>query len=117
MMTGLIDLIVRFNNKYYLIDYKSNYLGNTYDKYTQDSMHAAASRHNYDLQYLIYCLALHRFLRRKISDYSYEGSFGGVRYLFLRGMQGAADGSTGVFSDLPPVELINELDQLVGSTH
>ena len=117
MMTGLIDLIVRFNNKHYLIDYKSNYLGNTYDKYIQDFMQMAVSRHNYDLQYLIYCLALHRFLRRKISDYSYEGSFGGVRYLFLRGMQGAADGSTGVFSDLPPVELINELDQLVGSTH
>ena len=116
MMTGLIDLIVRFNNKHYLIDYKSNYLGNTYEKYTQDFMKKTVSDHNYDLQYLIYCLALHRFLRQKIPNYCYEGAFGGVRYLFLRGMQGATDGSTGVFSDLPPVELINELNQLVEST-
>ncbi len=114
MMTGLIDLIVRFNNKYYLIDYKSNYLGNCYDKYKPELMQAAVSDHNYDLQYLIYCLALHRFLQKKIPGYEYGSGFRGLRYLFLRGMRGTDD-ATGVFSDLPPVELIDQLDKLVGS--
>ncbi|MDG2071467.1 MAG: exodeoxyribonuclease V subunit beta [Pseudomonadales bacterium] len=113
MMTGLIDLIVRINNKYYLIDYKSNYLGNSYDNYTPEALQFAVQEHNYDLQYLIYCVALHRYLDARLPDYSYESHFGGVKYLFLRGMQGENSTDTGIYTDRPSLDLMLGLDALL----
>jgi len=116
MMTGLIDLIVRFKNKYYLIDYKSNYLGNGYENYTPDALQFAVQEHNYDLQYLIYCVALHRYLDARLPDYNYETHFGGVKYLFLRGMQGKNSIDTGIYNDKPSLELMLALDALLKET-
>ena len=116
VMTGLIDLIVRFNNKYYIIDYKSNFLGNSFNNYTQVNLQKIIIDHRYDLQYLIYSLALHRYLKAQIMNYDYGSTFGGVRYLFLRGMRGSQNNLSGVFSDLPPSELIEELDTMMGRT-
>ncbi len=113
VMTGLIDLIVRFDEKYFLIDYKSNFVGNTFNDYTQDKLRKTITENRYDLQYLIYSLALHRYLKARISSYNYESNFGGVKYLFLRGMQGPEDNTTGIFFDLPPAQLIEELDVIV----
>ena len=115
VMTGLIDLIVRFEGKYFLIDYKSNYVGDKFEDYTQDKLRGTIIEDRYDLQYLIYCLALHRYLKTNSRDYNYEANFGGVKYLFLRGMQGANDNTTGIFFDLPSQNLIAELDILVGT--
>jgi exodeoxyribonuclease V beta subunit len=116
MMTGLIDLIIRFNNNYYLIDYKSNYLGNSYENYTPDALQFAVQEHNYDLQYLIYCVALHRYLDARLPDYNYETHFGGVKYLFLRGMQGENSIDTGIYNDKPSLELMLALDALLKET-
>jgi exodeoxyribonuclease V beta subunit len=55
---------------------------------------AGNALHRYDLQYQLYTLALHRYLRHRIADYDYERHFGGVIYLFLRGMDGQ-DGGQG----------------------
>ena len=67
--------------------------------------------HRYDLQYLIYSLALHRFLAVKIDDYDYNTHFGGVFYLFLRGMNPNHAPGTGVFAARPPLALIDQLDK------
>jgi len=112
MMTGLIDLVVRHENRYYLLDYKSNHLGNNLESYLPDSLQRAITHHQYDLQYLIYTVALHRYLRQRLADYQYDTHFGGVYYLFLRGMH-KDRANSGVFFDRPEVSLIQHLDDVL----
>ncbi|MEP8673017.1 exodeoxyribonuclease V subunit beta [Enterobacter hormaechei] len=111
MLKGFIDLVFRHEGRYYLLDYKSNWLGENSEAYTQQAMAAAMQMHRYDLQYQLYTLALHRYLRHRIADYRYDDHFGGVIYLFLRGVD-AADPRSGIFSTRPDAELINKMDNL-----
>ncbi|QBH26405.1 Exodeoxyribonuclease V beta chain [Vibrio vulnificus] len=67
--------------------------------------------HRYDLQYQIYALALHRFLRSRLANYDYQLHFGGVYYLFLRGMDGESE--HGIFSAKPSLDLLTEMDRLI----
>ena len=115
MMMGIIDLVLRVDGRYYIIDYKSNYLGKGFQQYSSDSLDKAVQDHHYDLQYLIYSVALHRYLRSRLPDYDYDDSFGGVLYLFLRGMQGTS-GDTGIYRDSPPKSLIMQLDEALYET-
>ena len=108
MVRGSIDLVFRHNGKYYLVDYKSNFLGSTLADYNQEALKKEMLHSHYDWQYLIYTLALHRYLQSFVPDYDYARDFGGVFYLFLRGMNG--EPQSGVFYDRPSVELITELD-------
>ena len=108
MVRGSIDLVFRHNGKYYLVDYKSNFLGSTLADYNQEALKKEMLHSHYDWQYLIYTLALHRYLQSVVPDYDYARDFGGVFYLFLRGMNG--EPQSGVFYDRPSVELITELD-------
>lgn len=111
LMVGFIDLVFRFKGKYYLADYKSNHLGSTAADYLPQQLQNAMLEHRYDLQYLIYSLALHRFLKQRIADYSYDDHFGGIFYLFLRGIHPAHEPGTGIFTARPVQELISRLDQ------
>jgi exodeoxyribonuclease V beta subunit len=86
MMHGFIDLIFEYEGKYYLCDYKSNHLGDDYKHYQHDSLLNNIEQNYYDLQYLIYALALHKYLQHTLVDYDVEKHFGGVYYLYLRGM-------------------------------
>ena len=108
MVRGSIDLVFRHNGKYYLVDYKSNFLGSTLADYNEDELKKEMLHSHYDWQYLIYTLALHRYLQSVVPHYDYARDFGGVFYLFLRGMNG--EPQSGVFYDRPSVELITELD-------
>ena len=108
MVRGSIDLVFRHNGKYYLVDYKSNFLGSTLADYNEDELKKEMLHSHYDWQYLIYTLALHRYLQSIVPHYDYARDFGGVFYLFLRGMSG--EPQSGVFYDRPSVELITELD-------
>ena len=108
MVRGSIDLVFRHNGKYYLVDYKSNFLGSSLADYNQEALKKEMLHSHYDWQYLIYTLALHRYLQSVVPDYDYARDFGGVFYLFLRGMNG--EPQSGVFYDRPSVELITELD-------
>ena len=110
LMIGFIDLIFRWNHRYYIADYKSNYLGDCPEQYGAKELEAAMLEHRYDLQYLIYTLALHRFLGSRMADYDYERHFGGTYYLFLRGMNPHYPAGTGVFTAKPPLALIRRLD-------
>ncbi|ROP59568.1 DNA helicase/exodeoxyribonuclease V beta subunit [Enterobacter sp. BIGb0383] len=111
MLKGFIDLVFRHNGRYYLLDYKSNWLGENSEAYTETAMAQAMQSHRYELQYQLYSLALHRYLRHRLADYDYQQHFGGVIYLFLRGIDHAAPGQ-GIFTTRPDVRLIDELDAL-----
>ena len=112
-MTGFIDLIVEQRGRYYVIDYKSNHLGNRPSDYGRDALARAMLEHRYDLQYLIYVVALHRYLRYRVPDYDYDSHFGGVFYLFVRGMEGASGSRNGVFRDRPASLALEALDNLL----
>ncbi|MCF6226227.1 MAG: exodeoxyribonuclease V subunit beta [Xanthomonadales bacterium] len=108
MMHGFIDLIFRHNGRYYLADYKSNRL----QDYAKSGLDTAMQIHHYPLQGLIYSLALHRYLQQRLTDYSFANHFGGVYYLFTRGMK---PGSTdGIWFRRPDEKLIISLDDCFG---
>ena len=114
MLNGFIDLIVAHLGRYFVLDYKSNHLGNRYSDYGRERLQAAVWEHQYDLQYLIYSVALHRYLQRRLPGYDYRCHFGGVYYLFLRGM-GPERGDSSIYRDRPSLELIEALDRLFGA--
>lgn len=111
MLKGFIDLVFSWEGKYYVVDYKSNWLGESSEDYTQEAMMNAMMDHRYDLQYQLYTLALHRFLQQRISDYDYKSHFGGIYYLFLRGIDKAHPGN-GVYAHLPEEAFVLALDSL-----
>jgi len=106
-LTGFIDLVFEFDNKYYVVDYKSNYLGAQYDDYSRDKLEDAIEHHYYDLQYLLYCVALVKFLQITVDGFDYETNFGGIAYIFTRGING--DAAQGVYTQKPDVKLINDM--------
>jgi exodeoxyribonuclease V beta subunit len=112
LMKGYIDLVFRADGRFYLADYKSNHLGDRLEDYGDSGLRRAMRAHRYDLQYLIYTLALHRYLRRRLRGYEYERHFGGAYYLFLRGMRPEQGPRFGVYYDRPPVALVEALDRL-----
>lgn len=111
MLKGFIDLVFRHNGRYYLLDYKSNWLGENSSAYTPQAMATAMQAHRYDLQYQLYTLALHRYLRHRIADYDYERHFGGVIYLFLRGVD-SEQPQQGIYTTRPSEALIARMDEM-----
>lgn len=111
MLKGFIDLVFEHEGKYYVLDWKSNHLGDDVSEYHGEKLKQAMADHRYDLQYQIYALALHRFLRSRVANYDYETHFGGVYYLFLRGMDGQS--GHGVFSARPSQDFLQQFDQLI----
>ena len=114
-MKGYIDLVFEADGRFYLADYKSNWLGGEPAAYRRPRLEEAMAREAYVLQYLIYSVALHRYLRQRVLDYGYERHFGGVFYLFLRGMSPERGAACGVFHDRPAPALVQALDALMGA--
>lgn len=110
MLKGFIDLVAEHNGRYYVVDWKSNYLGPNDDAYSTTAMRNAIAKHRYDLQYCLYLLALHRLLKARLPNYHYDTHVGGAVYVFLRGMENPE--SQGIYHDKPPFAVIEALDQL-----
>jgi exodeoxyribonuclease V beta subunit len=110
LITGVIDLVFYYEGKYYLADYKSNHLGSSLDDYRPDQLKQAMIDRRYDLQSLIYTIALHRYLTLRVPGYQYEEHFGGSFYLFLRGMRPLTGPDTGVYFERVGVETIAALE-------
>ncbi len=91
IVKGFIDLTVEHQGKYYVVDYKSNHLGDGFSAYKPSNLAQSMSDHHYEIQALIYTLALHRWLQTRIADYDYDRDMGGALYLFLRGMQSTTE--------------------------
>jgi exodeoxyribonuclease V beta subunit len=106
LLNGKIDLLYRHRDKLHILDYKSNSLSD----YDPDSLKQSIADHEYDLQYLLYTVAVHRWLRFSRPEYAYARHFGGIRYLYVRGLDVMQPGH-GVFSDMPDESLINALDR------
>ncbi len=114
MLKGFIDLVFEHQGKYYVLDYKSNWLGADDDAYTTDAMTDAVLEKRYEVQYVLYLLALHRLLKSRLGDsYDPRRHLGGAVYVFLRGLRGPAAGT--VF-DRPETGLIEALDAMFGET-
>ncbi len=111
MLHGFIDLIFRHEGRYYLLDWKSNFLGTHPETYQQEALGAAMQSSYYTLQYHLYLVALHRYLCATLPDYSYATHFGGVVYAYLRGtaLNDNPDASLGIYSDYPDVALVEAL--------
>ena len=109
-LTGFVDLICRCQGKFYIMDYKSNWLGNHLSDYGPERLEQAMRDHNYGLQYWLYTLVLHRYLQNSVENYDYATHFGGVMYLFIRGMEPTLPGS-GVYFDLPDQATLEQLDR------
>jgi exodeoxyribonuclease V beta subunit len=103
-LTGFIDLICEYQGRYYVMDYKTNFLTD----YDEANLTLAMREHNYGLQYWLYTVVLHRYLQNRLVDYDYESHFGGVRYLFVRGML-PDEPMSGVYQDKPDLKRIKDL--------
>lgn len=111
-LTGFIDLICEYDGRYYVMDYKSNAL----DQYDHSNIEKAMQAHNYGLQYFLYSVVLHHYLEQRLPDYQYEQHFGGVKYLFLRGMDQSLP-MQGVFVDRPSLDIIQGISDVLSGVN
>ncbi|QJR00686.1 exodeoxyribonuclease V subunit beta [Halomonas sp. PGE1] len=109
MLKGFIDLVVEHEGRFYVLDWKSNYLGRDDEAYSEAAMAEAVREKRYDLQYCLYLLALHRLLKARLPGYDIDRHLGGALYVFLRGQHAP---SRGVHRERPPRALIEALDAL-----
>ena len=109
-LRGFIDLVVGHDGVWYVLDYKSNWLGNRPDDYRPAGLATAMRDHRYPLQYLLYLVAFCRYLASRLPGYDYDRHVGGAFYLFLRGIEPAAGMDRGVYFDRPSRACIEALD-------
>lgn len=112
-MHGYIDMIFEFDGNYYIVDWKSNLLGSTINDYHRSKLNDTIVSHYYFLQYTIYTVALHRYLQNVAEkSYSYEKNFGGVFYIFIRGVDAGKGPEYGIFYDKPDALLVEKINAL-----
>jgi exodeoxyribonuclease V beta subunit len=115
-MRGFVDLVFVLDGTYYLLDWKSNRLGPDPSHYGQAALQAAMEEGHYTLQYHLYTLAVNRYLGGRVPGYGYAESFGGVFYVFVRGIDPERAPGWSVFHDRPDPAFIEELDRrLIGA--
>ena len=114
ILNGKVDLFFEKDGRYYILDWKSNHLGNRPEDYTVNAMATAMEENNYYLQYYLYCLALYRYLQTRISNFDYEKQFGGVYYLFVRGMR--KEHAHGIYFHKPQLDDLCNLENALLKT-
>ncbi|NTU53524.1 MAG: exodeoxyribonuclease V subunit beta [Chlorobiaceae bacterium] len=113
MLMGFMDMLFEAQGRYWLLDWKSNHLGNTIEEYHRLRLDKAMQENLYPLQYLLYTVALDRYLALRVPGYHYETHFGGTIYVFLRGVSQEHGEPYGFHRSLPPIALIRELQELL----
>lgn len=111
-LTGFLDLLFRRNGRYYIVDWKSNRRGGRKEDFEAVGLREEMAQHAYFLQYLFYTVAVHQYLKAAVKDYDYDSHFGGVYYVFLRGVDG--DSGRGIYADRPTKALVEGLSKLLG---
>lgn len=109
-LRGFIDLVFEAQDRYFVVDYKSNFLGSTFADYSTDALDRVMQDTGYDVQGLIYAQALHRQLALRVPNYDYEKHFGGVVYLFLRGMNPTNPTGHSIHFSRPSLDAIHAFD-------
>jgi exodeoxyribonuclease V beta subunit len=119
-LNGYVDLVFEHDARYYVLDWKSNHLGHRAIDYAADAIARTMRDHGYHLQQLIYAVALDRYLRRRVPRYERDAHFGGVLYVFVRGVRPAwraADGTqTGIYFDCPSATTLERVADALGAT-
>jgi exodeoxyribonuclease V beta subunit len=115
-LKGYIDLIFQHDKRFFLLDWKSNDLGHQSAAYSQNNLEKIMSTSYYILQYYLYSLALNRYLKMRHPTYTYDKNFGGVFYVFIRGVDPRKGPTYGIYFDRPDGALIDDLDQLIISS-
>lgn len=111
VMYGLMDMFFEHKGRFYLLDWKSNHLGYAVEDYKREALENAMRENNYHLQYLLYTLAAEKFLESRLGQGAFENQFGGVIYLFVRGVR--LDRAEGIFTCKPDQELLKNIDELL----
>jgi exodeoxyribonuclease V beta subunit len=109
ILTGFVDLVFRDGDRWWVLDWKSNHLGNRLEDYGPAALRRSMLEHDYHLQSHLYLVALHRHLRRMVDDYDPARQLGGSVYVYLRGL--SDDGVGGTYVDRPEPALIEALDR------
>ena len=112
-LRGFVDLVFEHEGRFYVVDYKSNHLGSAPGDYAPDRLATAMADNDYHLQAHLYVVAVDHWLKRRMRGYDYERNFGGVLYLFARGMSPAHAPGTGVFFDRPGAALVGALSEVL----
>lgn len=113
-LTGFVDCVFEHRGQWYVVDWKSNQLGADFAAYRRDALQHAMESHHYTLQYHLYLVALHRYLRVRLPGYDYDRHVGGAAYAFLRGFSGGAtEQGLGWFTDRPSRALIEALSRVM----
>ena len=113
-LAGFIDLVYRWQGRWYVLDYKTNQLGPRAD-YDTERLGRAMAEHDYLLQAHLYAVAVNRLLRQRVPDYQYERDFGGFVYLFLRGLDATGRTGAGVYFHRPSERVVAAMsDTLAG---
>ena len=110
-LRGYVDLVVEHAGRWYILDYKSNWLGPAPADYGPEALAEAVRAGGYPLQYLVYLVALHRYLATRLPGYDYERHVGGAFYLFVRGIDPVAGMRRGVYFDRPAAACLHALDE------
>jgi exodeoxyribonuclease V beta subunit len=111
MLMGFADLVFQHGGRYWVLDYKSNHLGSSDSDYSEDALEQAMAAHRYDVQAVLYLLALHRLLQVRLGEsYRPAKHLGGAIYFFLRGIEGPTRGCYVVPAD---VKLLDGIDALL----
>jgi len=111
LLTGFIDMVFLYQGKYYIVDWKSNILGGSSESFSEENILHEMRSHNYHLQYYLYTMALRRYLKYRLPESEFGDVFGGVYYLFIRGM--ASGTGRGVFHSVPEEKIIDQMDLLI----
>ncbi|MDU0810230.1 MAG: exodeoxyribonuclease V subunit beta [Burkholderia sp.] len=116
-LRGFIDMIIKNDDRFWIVDWKSKHIGYTQDAYSEHALDSVMTDHAYHLQALIYIVALHRFLRNRLKNYNYDLHIAGYMYLFIRGIRPSWKSKnklSGIYTRRPARKLIYELDRIIG---
>ncbi len=112
-LKGVVDLVFHYNHRFYILDWKSNFLGSRHDDYAPEALVPVMEKDFYILQYLIYTIAVNRYLEMRDPSYTYETGFGGVYYMFLRGIDPATAPFCGIYKHRPDEQLVRKLSDIM----
>src|SRR5690606_23081407 len=115
IMNGKIDLFFQHEGLFYIVDWKSNFLGDSLESYSKKDLEITMADNNYNLQYLIYTVAVKKYLESRLPNFNYEDHFGGVVYVFIRGVR--QDTGNGIFVTKPELSKIEELEKLLSYSY
>ncbi len=107
-LQGFVDLVFRYGGRFYVVDWKSNYLGPAPADYAETGLRRAMAEHQYGLQAYLYAAALHRWLQQRVAGYRFDRHFGGLYYIFVRGIDPERP-DRGIYRERPTEERIQRL--------